>query len=101
MTDEHGSQWHISKTISLGHIVTTAVVVVTGVLYLASLETRIESTTLEVAHQKDAIARVEQRQERDQNELTRKLGEIRTEQKADSARIERKLDKLIERELDK
>ena len=95
------SQWHISKTVSVGHIVTTVAVAIAGFWYFAGLEKRIDTTAIEVAHQKEAIVRVEIRQERDQTELTRKLTEIRTEQKQDNRRIEEKLDKLIDRELSK
>lgn len=95
------SQWHISKTVSVGHIVTTVAVAIAGFWYFAGLEKRIDTTAIEVAHQKEAIVRVEIRQERDQTELTRKLTEIRAEQKQDTRRIEEKLDKLIDRELSK
>lgn len=97
--ERYGSQWHISKTVSVGHIVTTAAVAVAGFWYFAGLEKRLDTTAIEVAHQREAIVRVEAQQRRDQSELTRKLGEIRTEQKVDSKRIEDKIDRLIDREL--
>jgi hypothetical protein len=100
MSNEPG-QWHISKTVSVGHIVTTLTVALAGFWYFAGLEKRIDTTAIEVAHQKEAIVRVEEQQRRDQSELTRKLTEIRAEQKQDTKRIEDKLDKLIDRELSK
>ena len=100
MSNETG-RWHISKTVSVGHIVTTLTVALAGVWYFAGLEKRIDTTAIEVAHQKEAIVRVEEQQRRDQSELTRKLTEIRAEQKQDTKRIEDKLDKLIDRELSK
>lgn len=98
---DHGQygQWHISKTISVGHILTTLTVVVAGFWYFSGLEKRIDTTALELDHQREAISRVEAQQRRDQSELTRKLSEIRAEQKQDSKRIEDKIDRLIDREL--
>ena len=101
MADGQPNHWHISKTISLGHIVTTAVVAIAGVLYLASLESKIDATALEVSHQRQEIERVDRNQRAQSDWIGRKLEEMRVEQKQDMRTLESKIDKLIDRELGK
>ena len=100
-SDGQPNHWHISKTISLGHIVTTAVVAIAGVLYLASLESKIDATALEVSHQRQEIERVDRNQRAQSDWIGRKLEEMRVEQKQDMRTLESKIDKLIDRELGK
>lgn len=107
MSDER-RQWHLEKTVSVGHIVTTLSVAVGAVWYFSALEHRIETVALDVDHQARAVARIESQQKAQDNWITNKLedirkqqDEMRVEQKRDNQRIEDKIDRLIERELDR
>jgi hypothetical protein len=107
MSDER-RQWHLEKTVSVGHIVTTLSVAVGAVWYFSALEHRIETVALDVDHQARAVARIENQQKAQDSWITNKLedirkqqDEMRVEQKRDNQRIEDKIDRLIERELDR
>lgn len=94
-------EWHLEKSVSIGHIVTTLVVAVGVVLYLSDIERRIDGTVIEQQHLKSDVVRIEQAQRNQSDWIARSINEMRAEQKSDNQRIEDKLDKLIERELGK
>lgn len=93
------ADWHLDKNISIGHVVTTLTVAVGAVLWMADLGSELDSVKLEQAHIKQSLIRVETQTDSKVKEITKQFKEIREEQKDDSRRIEEKIDKLIEREL--
>lgn len=106
MSDEPTRQWHLEKSVSVGHIVTTLVVAIGAVTYFSALEHRIASVAMDVEKQASAIIRIEDQQKVQDGWITTKLeairseqNAIRVEQKRDNQRIEDKIDRLIEREL--
>tara|TARA_R110001599_G_scaffold33832_3_gene108829 strand:+ start:15306 stop:15629 length:324 start_codon:yes stop_codon:yes gene_type:complete len=105
MSDER-REWHLEKSVSVGHIVTTFVVAAGAVAYFSALEGRINSVAMDVDRQSKAIMRIEDQQKVQDGWITTKLeairkeqNEMRVEQKRDNQRIEDKIDRLIEREL--
>jgi hypothetical protein len=105
MSDER-REWHLEKSVSVGHIVTTLVVAAGAVAYFSALEHRISSVAMDVEKQASAIVRIEDQQKAQDGWITQKLEVIRSEQNAmrveqkrDNQRIEDKIDRLIEREL--
>jgi len=48
------NNWHLSKTVSISHIVTTAVVLVGIVMYLGDIERTVSINTTEIANIKDS-----------------------------------------------
>ena len=99
MNEPRTPSWHLEKSVSVGHIVSTAIFIAGGLFYVAGLEGRIGQADVERAHIKDSIKRIEAQQADQGQEIGRKLEEIRSEQKQDNRRIEEKIDRLIEREL--
>lgn len=77
--------WHVSKTVNLGHIVTTAVMIIAAMWYLAGQESRISQAELNIKHLQEARTF-------DQARADKKFDEIR----AYMLRIEGKLDRIIE-----
>jgi len=48
------NNWHLSKTVSISHIVTTAVVLVGIVMYLGDIERTVSINTTEITNIKDS-----------------------------------------------
>ena len=48
------NNWHLSKTVSIGHIVTTAVVLIGIVMYLGDIERDVRVNSTEIANIKDS-----------------------------------------------
>ena len=91
--------WHLEKTVSVGHIVTTISVAVGVVLYISGIEQKVDTNTLEQAHIKNDLSRVERKVDERVSKVAEEIKEMRVEQKQDNLRIEQKIDRLIEREL--
>lgn len=86
MTDQNPlSGWHVSKTVNIGHIVTTVFMLVTFMFYLAGQENRISQAELNIKHLQDSRLA-------DQQRTDKKFDEIRSYM----LRIEGKLDRIIE-----
>ena len=77
---------HIDKTVSIGHMISTVVVLVTGVMYIDSIDTKVEKQGVKI----EAI----QQQVHQQRSATKDMFlHIREDMK----RINDKLDRLIEK----
>lgn len=76
--------WHLSKTINITHLLTTGMLIVSGLWYLAGQDSRIGQLELNVKHlQESRVA--------DQARTEKRFDEIR----ATMLRIDSKLDRLI------
>jgi hypothetical protein len=42
------NDWHIDKTVSIGHMISTMVVLVTGVMYIDSIDTKVEKQGVKI-----------------------------------------------------
>ncbi len=88
MTDENPlNRWHVSRTINIGHLLTTAVILVTVILFFSKQDARIGEAELNIRHL----------------QVSRDADQQRTDKKFDMIhsymlRIEAKLDRIIERE---
>lgn len=83
-------RWHVSKTINLGHIVTTAVMFVSVMWWFFQQDSRISQVELNIKHMQEVRAT-------DQARTDKKFDEIRSYM----LRIEGKLDRIIESERDR
>lgn len=78
-------QWHLSKSISVSHLVATGMMVVSVFAYINSFDKRLTENEIEVSHIKETrIADMKRGDEKYR------------EMKADLKEINRKLDRLIE-----
>ena len=80
------NDWHIDKTVSIGHMISTVVVLVTGVMYIDSIDTKVEKQGVKI----EAIQQQVHQQRSDTKDM---LLHIRDDMK----RINNKLDRLIEK----
>lgn len=92
MDDRRGDdkRWHLDKRLNIGHMLTTAVIVGSGIMMLNDLQDQVVITSAEVSHQRELIDRVEN--------LARTRS-IETRQQLD--KIDGKLDRLLDRELER
>ena len=85
MTNDNPLQgWHVSKTINIGHLLTTAVILVTVMLFFSNQDARIGEAELNIQHLQASRAD-------DQKRTDKKFTEIRSYM----LRIEAKLDRII------
>jgi len=79
--------WHVSKTISIGHLLTTAVILTTVMWFFSQQEARLGQAELNILN-------LQMRQDDMQQRTNKKFDVIR----AYMVRIDQKLDRIIERE---
>ena len=77
--------WHLDKTISVGHLVSTLVIAISVFSWAATLDKRVEQNSIAIVHLKEQQANEQKR-----------LQELRQEIKQDLRDINQKLDRLIE-----
>ena len=82
---EQKANWHLDKTISVGHLVSTLVIAVSVFSWAMTLDKRVEQNSLAIAHLKEQQATEQKR-----------IQELRQEIKQDLRDINTKLDRLIE-----
>lgn len=82
---EQKANWHLDKTISVGHLVSTLVIAVSVFSWAMALDKRVEQNSLAIAHLKEQQATEQKR-----------IQDIRQEIKQDLRDINTKLDRLIE-----
>ena len=87
MSDEH---WHLSRSISLSHMLTTVALVVSGVIYVGDIDTKVEKQGVQI----ESMQREISQQRDDTKEM---FDTLRDDMKG----IDKKLDRLIDRELSK
>lgn len=87
---EQQKGWHFDKTISWAHVITTATIVATGIV-----------TVMEIKGAVNTNAQAIKYLEREQAQDKRRVEEVKVEinQRFDS--IDRKLDRIIERQIDR
>ena len=85
MTDDNPlAGWHVSKTVNLGHLITTMVMIVSAMWYLAGQENRISQAELNIQHLQQSRAQDEARSERKFDEIRESI-----------LRMDSKLDRLL------
>lgn len=77
--------WHLDKTISVGHLVSTLVIAISVFSWAVTLDKRVEQNSIAIVHLKEQQANEQKR-----------LQELRQEIKQDLRDINHKLDRLIE-----
>lgn len=82
-----GESWHVSKTINLGHLATTGLMLISLFWFVAQQDSRISQAELNIKHLQDSRAS-------DMARTEKKFDEIRSYM----LRIESKLDRIIEDE---
>lgn len=86
---EQKANWHLDKTISVGHLVSTLVIAVSVFSWAMALDKRVEQNSLAISHLKEQQATEQKR-----------IQELRQEIKQDLRDINSKLDRLIESQLE-
>lgn len=84
------ASWHLDKTISVGHLVSTVIIAVSVFSWAVTLDKRVEQNSLSISHLKE-------QQVTDRKQVQ----EMRTEIKQDLRDINAKLDRLIESQVNR
>lgn len=82
-------RWHLSRSINLGHLVTTAIALIGAFWFFSKQDTRLTSAEINIQHLQSARVADEARAERRYDEF-----------QADLRAINGKLDRLIEYQRD-
>ena len=88
MSEHDEEHWHLSKSISIGHLMTTLAVVLSGFVYISDIDTQVQKQGVQIQAMRDSQSAERQVTESMFNRLREDMKSINT-----------KLDKLIEREL--
>jgi len=94
-------KWHLSKSISLVHIVTTMSVLTATIWYFATTDNRITLVEKDQAYLNTTVQRVEQQQRDQGRELSTQISNLRSETNQNFNNIDKKLDRIIDRELER
>lgn len=88
--DNQKASWHLDKTISVGHLVSTVIIAVSVFSWAVTLDKRVEQNSLSITHLKE-------QQVTDRKQVQ----EMRAEIKQDLRDINAKLDRLIESQVNR
>ena len=88
-------QWHLEKSVSVGHIITTVTVALSAVWWGAKLEGRVSEQAMLIANNSAQVVLLDKRLEAIRAEAELKRAEIKRELDVRLSRMEDKLDKLI------
>jgi len=86
VTDNH-KQWHVDKNISVGHLVTTAALVISGAWWFVTNENRMSELETSAKYNERRLTQVEQTQISQAEWIASKLEQIRLEQREDIVRL--------------
>jgi len=75
MNDDNNG-WHLDKRVSVGHIVTTAIVAVSLVFWMSRIESRTIQNAVEIAATQSRLDRIETRNQSALDDIRRALGRI-------------------------
>lgn len=93
-------RWHLSKSVSLVHIVTTLSVMTAAIWYFATTDNRITLVEKDQTYLNATVNRVEQQQKDQGRELSNQITNLRNETNNNFDKIDKKLDRIIDRALE-
>ena len=85
MSQEH---WHLDKKVNLSHMVTTMILLVSGVVYVGDIDTKVEKQGIQIESLQEKV-------EQQRDDTKEMFDQLRSDMKG----IDQKLDRLIDREL--
>lgn len=68
--------WHVDKTFSISHILTTITILIAGIWYLADQDKRIAANAQEIKHNINSIRQQESRTNRSLDAISSKLDKL-------------------------
>tara|TARA_R110002124_G_scaffold46629_11_gene139721 strand:+ start:550 stop:849 length:300 start_codon:yes stop_codon:yes gene_type:complete len=80
--------WHLDKTVSISHLLTTLLIVISAITWAMGVDKRISQTEITVKYLSGR-----------QSESSQKVEDLRKEIKYDLRDISKKLDRLIEKQM--
>jgi len=94
-------QWHLDRTVSVGHMVSTLSLLIVGIVYVTDINSKVETHDERLSGIEETITLERENMirmfEEQKDDSTRAFDQLRDDMKS----INQKLDKLIERELAK
>jgi Tfp pilus assembly protein PilO len=96
--EEH---WHLSKQVSLTHILTTLALLIAAFWYISDTDNRISLVEQEQEYVRSNFTRIEEAQRIREAAFSNQITQLREENNSNFERLDKKLDKIIERELSK
>ena len=101
-------QWHLDKTVSISHVVTTIVLLVAAVGWAINNEGRLRDIESESTYQGQRLTRVEATQITQAEWIATKMEQIRIEQREDTIRLSKaiqegfiRIESKMDRKVDK
>ena len=76
MAIENNGAWHLDKRVSVGHLVTSAVVLIAVITWMQHLESRLDVTDISIAFNTAMISEVKSESANRQRDIIEKLNRI-------------------------
>ena len=74
--DWHSRDWHLDKTISVGHLISTAAIIVSVFVWALTIDSRVSRNEAAIRHVLERTDEIKQETREDYKEISRKLDEI-------------------------
>lgn len=74
--DERRQGWHVDKTVSISHVLTTVTILFAGIWYMVDQDKRIAANTQSIKHNVEAIKSQESRTNKSLDDINRKLDRL-------------------------
>ena len=68
--------WHVDKTVSISHVMTTVTILLAGMWYLVDQDKRISANTQNITHNANAITKQESRNSKALSDIKNSLDRI-------------------------
>jgi len=76
LNNDRRQGWHVDKTVSITHVLTTATILVSGMFYLADQDKRISANSINIEHNAEASKRQEDRTTKALDDINKNLDRI-------------------------
>ncbi len=73
---ERRQGWHVDKTVSISHVLTTVTILIAGIWYMVDQDKRIAANAQNISHNLESIKQQENRTNRSLDAIHRKLDKL-------------------------
>lgn len=95
MTEQRGRAWHLDKTISISHFISTFMIFVSFAIWASNLDKRVETNSLNLSHLGTAFEQHKVDQDHREARQDARYSELRVEIREDLKAIREDLQKIL------
>ena len=76
MSEQNPNAWHLKKEVNLTHIISTAIVTISGFWFVSSIDKRVELNSIEITHVKQTRTEDQKRSIKQFDKINEKLDRL-------------------------